>query len=292
MLAGASADQYRQAVELVAADPGVDAVISIFLPPLATRPQDVADALKMAKVDTPVLGVFMSSGTLPDLGTPNRRTIPGYHMPEPAAIALAHAVHYAEWRAQRSEGAPIPPGIQREQANELLATAVQRGGGWLAPDDVRQLLGLYGVPVVEQRSVRTPAEAGAAATKLGAEVALKAVIPGMVHKSDVGGVRLHLATAREVELAAMEMETALSGTSGVRPSGYVVQRMAAAGVEMLVGVVNDSRFGATIACGAGGTLVELLKDVSVRLTPLTPADAATMLRDLRSFPVLNGYRGS
>jgi acetate---CoA ligase (ADP-forming) len=292
MLASASADQYREAVELVAADSGVDAVISIFLPPLATRPQDVADALKMANVDKPVLGVFMSSGALPDLGTPDGRTVPGYHMPEPAAIALAHAVRYAEWRARPSVAPPILPGIQHEQATELLAAAVLRGAGWLTPDEVRQLLGLYGVPVVEQRIVSTPAEAGAAAAELGGEVALKAVMPGLVHKSDVGGVRLHLATPREVELAAMGMEAALLSTRNMKPTGYVVQRMADAGVEMLVGVVNDSRFGPTIACGAGGTLVELVKDVAVRLTPLTPADAATMLRDLRSFPLLNGYRGS
>jgi acyl-CoA synthetase (NDP forming) len=118
------------------------------------------------------------------------------------------------------------------------------------------------------------------------------VIPGVFHKSDVGGVRLHLSTPRQVELAAVEMEAMLASTSGAKPTGYIVQQMAAAGVEMLVGVVNDSRFGPTVACGAGGTMVELLKDVAVRLTPLTPGDATSMLRDLRSFPLLNGYRGA
>lgn len=292
MLAGASADQYREALELVAGDPGVDAVISIFLPPLATQPEDVAHALKTAAIDKPVLGVFMSSGSLPDLGNPNGRTIPGYRMPEPAAIALAHAVPYAEWRARPSEDPPILPGIRHDQASELLAAAVQDGGGWLHPDEVRQLLGLYGVPTIEQRIVTTPAEARAAAAELRGEVALKAVMPGVVHKSDVGGVRLHLSTPREVELAAIEMESMLASARGTKPTGYLVQRMAATGVEMLVGIVNDSHFGPTVACGAGGTMVELLKDVSVRLTPVTPGDATSMLQDLRSFPLLKGYRGA
>jgi acetate---CoA ligase (ADP-forming) len=146
--------------------------------------------------------------------------------------------------------------------------------------------------MVEQRIASAPGEARAAAAELAGEVALKAVIPGVVHRSDVGGVRLHLATPREVELAAVEMEAMLASTSGAKPTGYIVQRMAAAGVEMLVGVVNDSRFGPTVACGAGGTMVELLNDVSVRLTPRTPGDAASMLQELRSFPLLNGYRGA
>jgi acyl-CoA synthetase (NDP forming) len=147
--------------------------------------------------------------------------------------------------------------------------------------------------MVQQRIASTPAEASAAAAELGGEVALKAVMPGVLHKSDVGGVRLRLATPRQVELAAIEMEATLASTcGGVKPTRYVVQQMADSGVEVLVGVVNDSRFGPTVACGAGGTMVELLKDVSVRLTPLTLGDAASMLRDLRSFPLLNGYRGA
>ncbi|MBV8717889.1 MAG: acetate--CoA ligase family protein, partial [Chloroflexi bacterium] len=123
-------------------------------------------------------------------------------------------------------------------------------------------------------------------------MALKVVAPGLLHKSDAGGVLLHLGDARAVELAATRMSEAVTDATGKTPSGFIVQRMAPPGVEMLVGVVNDPQFGPTIACGAGGTLVELLKDVSVRLTPLTRGDAASMLRELRSFPMLNGYRGA
>jgi len=118
------------------------------------------------------------------------------------------------------------------------------------------------------------------------------IAPGVLHKADVGGVRLHLRGAAAVRRAADKMTESVRDVTGVEPTGFVVQRMATAGVELLIGVVNDPQFGPTVACGAGGTLVELLKDLSVRLTPLTRSDAASMLRELRSFPLLNGYRGA
>jgi acyl-CoA synthetase (NDP forming) len=157
---------------------------------------------------------------------------------------------------------------------------------------VRRLLALHGVQTVEQRTVSTAEEADGAARELGGEVALKIVAPGVLHKADVGGVRLHLRGAAAVRRAAEKMSAAVKRTAGVEPTGFVVQRMALAGVETLVGVVNDVQFGPTLACGAGGTLVELLRDVSVRLTPLTRSDAASMLRELRGFPLLEGYRGA
>jgi acyl-CoA synthetase (NDP forming) len=121
-------------------------------------------------------------------------------------------------------------------------------------------------------------------------VALKAVAPGLGHKSDAGGVRLRLRGAEEVTTAAHEMAVRLTA-AGHPPTGFTVQRMAPEGVELLAGIVHDPHFGPVVACGAGGVLVELLKDVSVRLTPLTAAEAAAMLRDLKSYPLLIGYRG-
>jgi acyl-CoA synthetase (NDP forming) len=151
----------------------------------------------------------------------------------------------------------------------------------------------YGVPTVEQRVASTPTDAGEVAAALGGgSFALKAIAPGLVHKSDSGGVRLGLTSAAEVKDAADAMAVHMSQTLGFAPSAFLVQRMAPPGVEMLVGVVNDRQFGPTIACGAGGTIVELLKDVSVRLAPLTAADASSMIRELRSFPLLDGYRGA
>jgi acyl-CoA synthetase (NDP forming) len=118
-------------------------------------------------------------------------------------------------------------------------------------------------------------------------VALKAIAPGLIRKSDVGAVRLNLSSAANVQVAAAEMARTVPATTG-----FLVQPMAAPGAEMLVGVVNDPQFGPTIACGAGGALVEVMNDVAIRLNPIARSDAATMLRELRSFRLLDGYRGS
>jgi acetate---CoA ligase (ADP-forming) len=274
MLASATADQYARAVRLVAEDPNVDAVISLFLPPLATRAQDVARAVANAEVARPVLAVFMQPDELPDLSTPAGGRIAGYHTPEPAAIALAHAVHYAEWLAQPVESILDPEGVQRDDASRVLAQVVLDSPGWLPPSDVRQLLQAYRVPVVDQRIVGTPDETGAVAEELGGADALKVIAPGVVHKTEAGGVRLNLNGADATREAAQGMAKSARAATGQNPTGYLVQRMAPAGVEILVGVVNDSQFGPTVACGAGGVLLELLHDVSVRLAPLTRGDAA------------------
>ena len=134
-------------------------------------------------------------------------------------------------------------------------------------------------------------DAGTAAAEIGGQIALKAIAPGLVHKTEAGAVRLNLVGVEEVRAAAQEMSARLS-SFGHSPSGFVVQRMASRGVEMLVGVVHDPQFGPVVACGAGGVQVELLKDVSVRLTPLSNEDASEMIRELKTYPLLKGFRGS
>jgi acyl-CoA synthetase (NDP forming) len=126
---------------------------------------------------------------------------------------------------------------------------------------------------------------------MGASVALKAIAAGLLHKSDAGAVKLNLKGAHAVEAAAQEMETRL-GAAGSRVTGYQVQRMAQPGVEMLVGVVQDQHFGPVLACGAGGTATELVRDVAVRITPITRGEAGRMVRSLKTFPLLDGYRGA
>src|SRR5439155_23649198 len=111
------------------------------------------------------------------------------------------------------------------------------------------------------------------------------------HKTDAGAVRLHLAGADVVSATAREMAAVLTA-AGHAPTGFLVQQMVPSGVEMIAGLVHDPQFGPLLACGAGGTLVELLKDVAVRLTPLTADDAPAMLRELKTFPLLDGFRGA
>ena len=181
--------------------------------------------------------------------------------------------------------------MRGDAAAALIAEALARGGGWLQPDEVAALLDCYGVPLAAWRIADSPAAAGAAAGELGVAVALKAIAPGLVHKTEAGAVRLGLGHDGEVASAAEEMGAALRA-NGLEPEGFLVQSMVEGGVEMLVGVVGDPLFGPVIACGAGGTTAELTRDVAVRLSPLTGRDAAEMLRELATFPLLDGFRGA
>jgi acyl-CoA synthetase (NDP forming) len=145
--------------------------------------------------------------------------------------------------------------------------------------------------MVEQGIVDTPEAAALIAEQFDSPVALKAIAPGVLHKTDAGAVRLNLEGPEAARAAAADMLGQLTAL-GHPPTGFVVQRMAQPGIEMLVGVVHDPQFGPVVACGAGGVQVELLRDVAVRLTPLAKEDAAEMVRSLRTFPLLNGFRGS
>src|SRR6266496_3061624 len=138
---------------------------------------------------------------------------------------------------------------------------------------------------------RTPEQAGAAASRLTGPVAVKAIVPGLLHKTEAGAVRLGLRGPSAVTRAAAELTRALQA-AGQPPEGFLVQRMVTGVAELLVGVVNDPTFGAVVAVGAGGTSAELLGDVAVRLAPLTDRDATQALRELKTFPLLDGWRGT
>jgi acetate---CoA ligase (ADP-forming) len=296
MLASAPPEHYRRTVELVAASGEVDAVIVIFIPPLRTDPAAVARAVRDAAATAgpvPVLSVVMSAHELPADAAADGPRLPRYRFPEDAARALVRTVDYADWR-QRPEGRVAElPEARPDEAAALLAAALADGPGprWLAPDEVARLLACYGLPVAEWRLASSPEEAGAAAVELGGPVALKAVAPRLVHKTEAHAVRLHLTGPDQVRTAAAEMAEAVAA-EGYTVDGFLIQRMVGEGVELLVGVVHDASFGPVVACGAGGTAVELLKDVAVRITPLTDADAAEMVRSLATYPLLDGYRGA
>jgi acetyl coenzyme A synthetase (ADP forming)-like protein len=295
MIASATPDQYRAAIRIVAGDANIDAVIVIFVPPLVTNPEDAAsaivDGVRAVNGAKPIQTVFMSARGVPEALRTAEVRIPSYGFPESAAIALARAARYGEWRARPVGTLPRFEGIGRKTALEIIVRALGRGDGWLTPDETRSLLSCYGLPTADQMIAATREEAGAAAEKLGGEVALKAVGPKILHKTDLGAIRLRLRGAEETRTAAEEMATLLA-SKGAAAEAFLVQAMAPRGVEMIVGVIQDPHFGPVLACGAGGTLVELLKDVGIRLTPLTCEDASEVIKELKTYPLLTGFRGA
>jgi acetyl coenzyme A synthetase (ADP forming)-like protein len=294
MLAAATGKDYETAISILSSCEEIDAIIVIFTPPLITKSAEVIRAIHRAagslSRSIPVLSVFMSKQAAPRVVESGGVRVPHYPFPEEAARALSLVAGYGAWRARPDEPVAEIEGVDGDRAAAIIATALAAGPGWMAPGAVSELLNCYGVPLVETRFASSPHQAGRAAKQIGAEVALKAVASGVLHKSDAGAVRLHL-KEKEVERAAKEMSSTLQ-QAGHRVSAFQVQPMVAEGVEMLVGVVQDQHFGPVLACGAGGTATELLKDVAVRITPLTKGDADRMVRSLRTFPQLDGYRGA
>jgi acyl-CoA synthetase (NDP forming) len=199
-------------------------------------------------------------------------------------------VQYGKWLATPEGNLPNFPDVRREEAAAIVAHALCAGECWIKPEEIENLLDCYGISITKTMRVTTPQEAGQAAQELGGEVVLKAVAPGLVHKTEAGAVRLGLAGKEETEEPAQEMLKQL-GSAGLKEASFILQPMVQSGTEMLVGVTHDPVFGPIVVCGAGGTLVELLKDVAVRITPLTDQDASEMIRSLKTFPLLNGYRG-
>lgn len=295
MIASAPAEHYRKAIEILGTDQNIDSLIVIFTPPLVTRAEDVAtsivEAVKSIGNKRPVLSVFLSAHDAPKELSSSEFRIPSYAFPETAAIALARATRYREWRDRKDTYPPRFADIRTDEAAAVIASALERGEGWLNPDEVAKICACYGLSLIEQRVVTSVEAAVEAANEIHGELALKVIAPGLVHKTEAGGVRLHLNGSEAVRDAAQELIDRLEA-QGHSVTGFVVQQMAQSGTEMLVGVVHDPQFGPVVACGAGGVQVELLKDVAVRLTPLSYEDASEMIRELRTYPLLTGFRGS
>jgi acetate---CoA ligase (ADP-forming) len=181
--------------------------------------------------------------------------------------------------------------VRPDEAAAVIAAALADREDWLAPERAAVLLESYGITLVESRRVASATGAGRAAAELGGAVTVKAIAPTLLHKTEAGAVRLGLIGAAEAMRAASELGRDLRA-HGHDLDGFIVQRMAEPGTEMLVGVVHDAVFGPVVVCGAGGTAVELLKDTSARITPLTDADAHELVASLRTYPLLDGWRGA
>ncbi|WP_405822972.1 GNAT family N-acetyltransferase [Streptomyces sp. NBC_01390] len=222
------------------------------------------------------------------------RLIPAYPAAERAVRALGEAVKYAQWRREAAEPGKVPEfidaDIDEKGAAALIGGLLARGQGLtLGPDETAELLGTYGIPVRGALPAPSADDASAAARTLGYPVALKATAPHLRHRADLGGVRLDLADEEQLRRAYAEL-TGLFGTSEeVRP---VVQGMAPRGVDTVVRAVIDPAAGAVLSFGLAGPASQLLGDIAHRLIPVTDRDAASLIRSIRTAPLLFGWRGS
>lgn len=225
----------------------------------------------------------MSAHGVPEALAP----VPSFAFPERAAGALARAANYAEWR-RRPEKESVPFALDEKTLRNVVNNAIERGGGWLDPAEVDRLLNAAGINTPGGEIVTDAEEAFEAAMRIAQPVALKAIGPNLLHKSDRGGVRLGLQTECDAREAFIEMKSRL----GDDMTAAYIQPMIPAGIEVMLGATDDATFGHVLAFGAGGTLVELLNDVAFRIHPLTSTDADDIIQQTRCPKLLTGIRGA
>jgi acetyl coenzyme A synthetase (ADP forming)-like protein len=295
LVASAGAGVYEAALGAILGSGEIDALLALYVSPLVSDPDEVERAIvRAAGAADAIPAAVCFLGGAPSVG-PRRgdgtaRPIPSFSFPESAARALAHAAQLAEWRRLPDASSPPDLAVDTVAARTIVRDqlARSRDGGWLDPSVAASVLDCYGVPVIASRRAATADDAVVAATELGYPVALKAGAPTLVHKSDVGGVHLNLASDAELRRAYADMREAL----GDRMGDAVVQPMAAPGLELIVGVTHDPVFGPLVLFGMGGVTSELVRDTALRFVPLTVFDAHEMVRSLRSSPLLFGYRNA
>lgn len=301
MIASASAEQYRRAIEILLPASEVDALIVISIPVGITDARAVAGAIregvaaerKAGGAGKPVIACVMAPEGVPAPLFLDGERIPTYFFPEEAGRVLAKAAAYAEWRSQPVGMIPDFDDIRSEPAREICRSALgERGPGWLSADETRKVLTAFGLPLPPGGVARTAEEAAELARELGFPVAVKLASHKVIHKTEIDAVQLNLASEGAVRDAFEKIRARLAEDNALDAmEGVLVQPMISAGVEVMAGVTQDPLFGPLIAFGLGGIHVEILGDVCFRVTPVTDRDAEEMVREIRGFRLLQGYRG-
>ncbi|CCO23570.1 acetate--CoA ligase family protein [Maridesulfovibrio hydrothermalis] len=295
LLGDADADSYGRAVRIVGHDPVVNSMLIIIAPSSRLDLKGVAQAVvsAVAEVKKPVFcclmgrkdseearEIFASAG------------VPVYDFPKQAVRAMDSMHRYAVWKG-RPPRTYRTPQYDMDGAREVIDAALRSGRSDLVEFQVRDIVTAYGLPTPESDLARSGDEAVKIAEQLGFPVVLKIASPDISHKSDVDGVRVGLNTAAEVKAAFWEIT---AQTQRLRPDAYIagclVQQMASPGSrEVVIGFRRDDQFGPLLMFGLGGVYVEILKDISFRLAPLSVEEAGDMVREIRSYMLLKGVKG-
>lgn len=294
LLGDARADRYRFALEQVCADPHVDAVLVIMAPQALTEFEETAlvVAETASKARVPILACFMGEARM-QAGTAilDRHHVPNFPYPERAALVLKAMSTYQLYRAE-----PLPEivdfPIDRERVRRTIDSALAEGRVTLGDAEAREIAQACGLATPPAELAATAEEAVEIASRLGYPVVLKIASPDILHKTDVGGVRVGIEDAAGVR-DAFDLITyrAQRYLPEARLWGCQVQKMAAPGLEVLIGMNRDPQFGPLVTFGLGGIYVETLRDVSFRIAPFGRREAQEMLGEIRARALLDGVRG-
>jgi acetate---CoA ligase (ADP-forming) len=290
-------------------DDTIDSLLVIFVPPMMVSPTDVVAGIDGLRKEftKPILGVIMATeDAFDELNEKQPGHLAIYHFPEPAVQALATMERHRHWR-ERPVGEVRESPAEREAARELLEPARARGEVHLSTPDAFRLLECYGIPVARSAVATTIGELEAQAKQVRFPVVLKAIAPGLVHKTEAGGVAVDIRTIEELIGAARRMREAIGGNAvtamaatgattpaqlaSSTPLSFLMQEYVRGGREVIVGMTQDPNFGPLVMFGLGGIYVETVKDVTFRVPPLTDVDAREMIRQIRGYRLLEGVRG-
>ena len=301
LIASATPAQYAKGIETLLLADEIDALIILYMAVTVTDTAEIAHGI-MAGIENgrkagakakPVLIGWMAEGDMDRTFISQTETIPAYHLPETPALVLGKAASYAEWRQQPVGMVPDFDDLNLSAVRKICADALsRRGAGWLSVEETRDVLSAIRLPVQPGGVAKTADEAAALARQVGYPVAVKLASHQIVHKTEIGGVQLNLTNDDAVREAFHSMRTRLAETNQLDAmEGVLVQPMLIGGVEVMIGITDDPLFGPLMAFGLGGIHVEILGDVQFRITPLTDRDAAEMIRGIKGYRLLTGYRG-
>jgi acetyl coenzyme A synthetase (ADP forming)-like protein len=295
VIAAGGPDSYRVAMEAVLSDDNVDGVIVIFVPPIVVDHRAVIDAIgemiEKYQNNKTVLGCFMGA---PDgiAGTEKMAElkIPIYTFPESAAKAMWALTRYRKW-IDRPEGKMVEFKVDRNRVDRIVQKAVEDERETILGEEALEILDAYGIGVARSMKATSSQGLKKAASELGFPLVMKIDDPGISHKTDVGGVVMDIRSQGELNEAFKQMKSEFGGKQK-KFAGVTVQKMVKGGVETIMGMHDDPSFGPLIMFGLGGIYVEVMRDVAFRINPITDYDAEEMIKSVKGYPMLTGFRGS
>ncbi len=294
VIGDARSDRYKAALETVLNDENVDGVIFILTPQTMTEIEETARIIPRlaGKSGKPVIASFMGLFDVSQgIEILEQNGIPHYSFPEGAARAMSALYHYSKW-IHRQHLREFDLTVDREAAQQVIDDSLKKGTTYLGEVEGNRILRAYGFPVLPARLATSDKEAAEAVAELGS-CAMKIASSRIIHKSDIGGVRVGINTPEAGRQAYKEIMEAVSRNSPqAEIDGVFMQQMAPSGVEVILGIKYYPVFGPLIMFGLGGIFVEIFNDVSFRLAPFRRNGAHNMIRSIQAFPMLNGARGA
>jgi acetate---CoA ligase (ADP-forming) len=291
-------DWYYQTANFSIAHPWVEGLVVLYCETAMTNPMEIAKSIKKAVDDSGIKGkpviVSFVGGEKSDAAMRwlVENGIPAYGAPDLALNAMGALREYARMKSGPVEQVAKMDPAMRKKALEVINAARADGRDSLTEIEAKEVFSIYGMPVTSTSLAKTEDEAVKLAEKIGYPIVMKIVSPDILHKSDAGGVKVNVKDEKGVREAYQTILTnAKAYKAGANIHGIAIQEMAPWGTEVILGSVNDPTFGPTMMFGLGGIFVEVLKDVTFRVTPVSESQAKSMLGEIRGAPILAGARG-